>query len=264
MPIFQCPQEQSSSSTHPPTYAQAASPRNNTSPWARTKLYCLKKPLPTNDINKTIERINEDVRREYQFRNHQDDGSYIPKLYLKNPDWQPDPASEEIEEALVSFADRLSAEHQKHQQHKTLPNISRLQNNALRTLKDHPLFVVLMADKNMGVVLMLREIYNRRVFSEHLDNEQVYQRLTPAQAQAKQIQISYLFDSFRTRHADALEEPVCIFLGRCKRLYRNKIAKFYGTIKIHKSPWKVRPIVSKVGTYLEGGRMLSWMPLNLL
>ena len=54
------------------------------------------------------------------------------------------------------------------------PNLTCLQNNALRNLTDHPKYIVVEADKNMGTVLMEREKFINQVIAEHLGNRNVY------------------------------------------------------------------------------------------
>jgi hypothetical protein len=195
------------------------------------------------------------------FRNKPDDAnqSFIRKLYLPNEGFIPEEANSRIEQGLRQFEERLTAAHNQHQQHRSLPNLSHLQNNALRALKDHPKFIVVQADKNMGVCVMERDKFIKQVLEEHLDNPQVYQRLTLAQKNAKVTALRYLYHSFIMKHKDALEEPVVTFMLRGYKKFGDKISKFRATIKIHKNPPKTRPVVSKCGTYLECiSKWLDW------
>jgi hypothetical protein len=55
-----------------------------------------------------------------------------------------------------------------------------------------------------------------------------------------------------TKHKEALGENVFKFMSRgYKKFYDKIISKFRCSVKIHKIPWCLRPVVSKVGTLLE-------------
>ena len=75
----------------------------------------IKTPFPSNNIKATIERFKRDIHREFVFKNNQDDGAYIKKLYLPNESWNPANASDEIEERLVAFEALLLKEHHRYQ-----------------------------------------------------------------------------------------------------------------------------------------------------
>ena len=64
--------------------------------------YCVRRPRPTNDLKKTLKIFKKNVRRIYMFRDDIEElpgVRYIPGLYIKNDDWKPPPASEEVENA---------------------------------------------------------------------------------------------------------------------------------------------------------------------
>ena len=63
--------------------------------------FCIKKSLPTNNIDRTIKRLRKDIRREFIFAGS--DSNYIPQLYLPNPDWNPSLAHDAIETGLLRF-----------------------------------------------------------------------------------------------------------------------------------------------------------------
>jgi hypothetical protein len=60
--------------------------------------FCIKTPLPSNNIKATIERFKRDIRHEFIFKNNLDDGAYINKLYLPNESWNPPNTSDKIKE----------------------------------------------------------------------------------------------------------------------------------------------------------------------
>ena len=88
------------------------------------------------------------------------------RIYIRDPDWCPPRASIEVEQTLKTFRLRIKTE-QSNFNKRNLPNITVLQNYALRHLVDHKKFIIIWADKNMGVVIMLRDAYIKQCIKEH-------------------------------------------------------------------------------------------------
>jgi hypothetical protein len=72
--------------------------------------FCLMRPRPTNNINKTIAWFRKDVRRIAYFKKQtnktpdENEGiQYTPSIYNKNDEWEPLKANEEIEKSLDNF-----------------------------------------------------------------------------------------------------------------------------------------------------------------
>ncbi len=103
----------------------------------------------------------------------------------------------------------------------------------------------------MDVVIMLREEFIKRCIKEHLFTS-AYRILTDAQVNSTIAIICFKFSLFISKHKEALGEAVSQFIIRGYVKYHDKIvSKFRCSVKVHKIPWKLRPIVSKVGTLLE-------------
>jgi hypothetical protein len=103
----------------------------------------------------------------------------------------------------------------------------------------------------MGVVIMLREEFIKRCIKEHLLTS-AYRILTNAQVNSTIAIIRFKFSLFISKHKEALGEAVSQFMMRGYEKYHDKIvSKFRCSVKVHKIPWKLRPVVSKVGTLLE-------------
>ena len=49
----------------------------------------------------------------------------------------------------------------------------------------------------------------------------------------------------------SIDEAIQSFFLRGKDKYGDKIARFRASPKVHKSPWALRPVIAKCGTYIE-------------
>ena len=58
-----------------------------------------------------------------------------------------------IEDALAKFREKLSKQQHKFQQKQSQTNLTPLQKSAFRTLQNNNKFIVVEADKNMGVTI---------------------------------------------------------------------------------------------------------------
>lgn len=219
--------------------------------------FCIRRARPTNNYSATLARLKRDVRIKYQFRNSKKKSSYIPGLYIPNEMWTPKKASKQVEAALTKFESKIHHKQQQYQRCSHPPNITQLQANVLVTLHNNKVFIVIPSDKNLGFVIMEREEYIKSVLEEHLLDSSTYKQLNDRQFRSKQVQLEFKFYAyiqkyFPTSEDDDPPDPVAVFLRRCHARDRNNIAQFRATIKVHKTPWKTRPVVAKVGTYIEG------------
>ena len=109
------------------------------------------------------------------------------------------------------------------------PNITHLQNFALRKLINHPKFIVVEADKNMGVCILEREHFITQVLREHVNNEETNKKLTLTKTNAKICHTRYLFHEFVNKHKEVLGEAVVTYMSRGYKKYGDKIAKFHAS-----------------------------------
>ena len=217
--------------------------------------FCIRKPRPSNRLKKTMERFANDVRRKSYFREHppdEDDGvvRYIPGLYNKSTtEWRPS-TIEGVEDALANFEAALRDEQDRYNAPKPA-NLRPSQWKLAWTLKTHDDLIVVEADKNLGGCILLRKTYIERGIQEHLGNSSVYRRLTEAEAKSLHHITKYKIMMFATEHKDLLTEAENTFLLEALRLHPDSFARFRMSLKAHKNPWKMRPIVSCCGTALN-------------
>jgi hypothetical protein len=192
-------------------------------------------------------------------RNQVDSHKFIPQLYIRNPSWDPPMANAQIETALVHFRHRLIAEQSKFNKY-SRPNISCLQNTALCLLPQNKKIIIIWADKNMGSVIMLREQYIKQCIKEHLGNGDDYENITD-NIQTEVAKLNESLDKFCKDRHKAIGKFALTFFNRSKAIFRNNIARFRATAKVHKTPIKLRPVVPKVGTSIEAAS--KWLDVKL-
>eukprot|EP00956_Cyclotella_meneghiniana_P038466 scaffold154769_cov36-Cyclotella_meneghiniana.AAC.1 len=116
------------------------------------------------------------------------------------------------------------------------------QNNALRALVNHPIFIVIKADKNtMGVTIWLRHLFIQQVLSEHLNNKEYYDNITSEIGDYK----NWLKSQWSSEEKYGWD---CI-------------APFRATAKVHKDPVMLRPVIAKCGTVTEA--VSKWLDVKL-
>lgn len=217
--------------------------------------YCIKAPRPTNKLDTTIDRFKNDVRRisfwKFNPPEEEEGTTYIPELYIKG-NWEPRDSTVEIEKCITNFECDLRAK-QKRYNKPTLSNLKKSQWEQTKTLKNHDEYIVIEADKNLGGCILNRPIYNGKGVSEHLGNTNVYKPLTKIQAMNRHRIITRKMSIFAAKWfaKKQLSKAENHFLIESIHKYPDNIAKFRMSLKAHKTPWKMRPIVCCAGTMLN-------------
>ena len=157
-----------------------------------------------------------------------------------------------IEEALENFESTL----QRQQKRFTKPTLSNLRPthwDLIDTMKNHDELMAIEADKNIGICILRRGTYNTRGVDEHLGDTSVYQKLTKRQAFQKQRILHLKTSIFASKWSDegAISPAETHFILQSLRDYPDKMARFRMSLKAHKTPWKMRPIVCCAGTFIN-------------
>eukprot|EP00984_Skeletonema_dohrnii_P034790 scaffold33693_cov154-Skeletonema_dohrnii-CCMP3373.AAC.1 len=139
--------------------------------------YCVKYPVPTNDINLSLSRFENDVlRRIVTFLGQEDDDNYIPELYIKSG-WPFKQVDDEIENALSKFRAEVERNQRQYRRQQST-NLTPLQWRLLKDFKKNDYYTVIEADKNLGACILRLSTYTERGIKEHLGNTSVYKRLS--------------------------------------------------------------------------------------
>ena len=114
--------------------------------------YCTSRARPTNKINKTIDRVKQDIRRMAFFKENppkkREGVRYIPQLYIKNTEWvQRLTANKEIEQELDNFELKLRQAWRNHQKRLSISNLTIRQWQLAEQLLRSDSHIVVEADK---------------------------------------------------------------------------------------------------------------------
>jgi len=239
--------------------------------------FCIEQPLPKPTLSTYIERLTYDIRVrhaitgfELDYKQNQnpddvhpfptdDDTEYDPKLYLKSTTYEPPAAPQPVEDAISQFQDGLQHLINNNKQHRR-SNIPPTTRQALRQLRKDDRFIVVPSDKNLGPAIMERSTYIKRCLQDHLLDSTTYKRLDPTEA-TKLIEASTeAMKQLLSEHSEFLSDHEITYFKRCFQL-QHRTPQFYTTPKVHKSPWKTRPICSSVNSTL--GYLSKWVDRQL-
>jgi len=166
---------------------KSSAPRGSKSVLGLGLKYCVKHPRPSHKIQKNIDRLKRDIRRSIIMTNNPPPESDQPrepyiKLFHKPSDWNPENCGDKKVEAALTAFERDIKRTRKRFMKPTVSNLRPSQYKTIKKLQNNNDIIVIEADKNLGLVLYDREEYMERAISEHLGNEDVYERIDPQRA----------------------------------------------------------------------------------
>ena len=222
--------------------------------------FCPTRPRPTNNVNKSLKRFRNDLRRMAFFYfnppRKKPGIHYIPGLYLKSK-WTAPLAYRRIEKCISNFQNEYRRRCLSFQKERSLTNLTPRQWGAISQLKNNDDVMAVETDKNQGTALVPVPVYASAGIAEHLGNAQVYQRLSNLESVCHEKLLRQKIISFIGKWKFRLQPAEYTFLERALEQTKGRIAKFRMTIKVHKKPWKTRPIVCCVGTL--GNYLSRWL-----
>ena len=196
-------------------------------------------------------RFRKDAFTKLFFVNNDDDDHDPKQLFIRS-DWEPD--SRDIP---PDFCGRIrmflnAFENKFRKWGKVPPNLTPIQRALLNKLCKSSLYVVFPTDKNLGPAILERATYIQRVLQDHLLDESTYQCLSEEEANACINKARKAVEQFITDFVKQLSQEDKKYLERWLGQVEDPFAYFYITVKVHKTPWKMRPIVSLSGSLLYG------------
>ena len=152
--------------------------------------FCIQRDKPrVQNYAETISCLTYDIRVKSMVREIkandtlngiERENNYIPKLYVKDPNFEPPPAPERVESAIQQLMLKIHPLLNTSKQVKQ-SNLTVVQREILTLLRRNDKFIVLIADKGMGPCIMERKEYTQWLLNEHL-LKNTYSRLTEEDA----------------------------------------------------------------------------------
>jgi hypothetical protein len=123
------------------------------------------------------------------------------------------------------------------------------QHLALASLQRDHCFLIVHCDKNLGPAIIEKEIYIQRALQDHLLNSTAYRNLSLDQALSFKTTIKTKIKEWLQKYKKSLSSQERRFITHHLST-DTAFPVFYLLIKVHKSPWSTRPIVSCSGSIL--------------
>jgi hypothetical protein len=221
--------------------------------------HCVQHKTPQNDAEASLSRLERDVRIRFLHRdNQQEDDTddenemYDPKIYVKLKGWNPDPCPIiDVEKELATFRKQFLSLVAKNKP-KPTSNLSKRQEKLLTMLQSAKQFIVIPTDKNLGPAIMERSQYISRCFQDHLTVESIYSRLTAKDATVSRYNSRGAIIRAVTKSSKIITHAERTYFRRSFSAEPiRRPPQFYILPKVHKTPWKTRPVVSCVGSFNE-------------
>jgi hypothetical protein len=212
--------------------------------------YCIATPNYTPDIKKYLLKMAYNIRtKQYLLKNNPSpSGSYIPQIYVKLKDWNPPPASTEIENRITLFEKHLKKTIETHTHHNIrTSNLTITQHQTMKALRENKDFIIMPTDKNLGPAIMNRDEYIKQCLTDHLLTPH-YIQLTKKEALGRISYIRDLLTEIYNNHKKQLSQAETTYFTRSFKL-NHRIPIFYGMPKVHKNPLTFRPVVSCVNSF---------------
>ena len=217
----------------------------------------------------TFARLRKDFLTKVFFsgRPQVNEEVFEPKMHFSS-EWEPKEwdIPNEVLDRLQSF--NRGIKNALKQRKPRIPNLLPCQLQVIDNLRAQTDVLVVNCDKKVGPAIIDTSTYIDRAFSDHLADTTVYQELTKDAAHThhnkvyKQVRLWLKKYSTSTKTRVGIGNQELRFLRKHLTLENSKnIPVFYLTLKVHKSPWTTRPIVSCSGTLLY--YLGAWVDLHL-
>ena len=175
--------------------------------------------------------------------------AYEPKMYIKSdwkpPDWE---IPHTVNRRTRNFSTAITKVLKPRVSGRS--NLLWTQRLALKALQKQDDFLIVSCDKNLGPAIIEKSIYITRAYEDHLSDRTTYREFSLTQATEFMERVKVKYISFMYKYRENITPMQRKFLKTNLDGCKDPFPTFYLTIKIHKTPWKTRPIVSCSGSLL--------------
>lgn len=196
------------------------------------KFILYQEPLK-HDVEDAKETFRRSVRTRWLFRD-KTDKDFIAKFHVKNDNWYPPPASRSIEQgitdAMVVLDDSV------HRAYASIPSYPTHMNLKWNTVRDYlqdNLLLVKLTDKNLGLAVFPASWYDTQVL-QLLADTNTYEWVPNIPIPALSKKLTKLVRKWR------LPSNMTKYITQRTK---TEVPVFHAIPKVHKTPWKLRPIV---------------------
>ena len=212
---------------------------------------------PDRNPTSSFDRFKKDLTIKVFFsgRPLPEENKYNKKMQVVS-EWEPKPW--DIPNTILTRLDhfRRSIRLLMRQKRPKTVNLLPFQQRALAALALRTDVLVATCDKNLGPALITTATYISRAFTDHLNCEKTYKKMSEEEAHthmcgvANQIKIWLNKYKTSTKKRKGICKKELRYLNATFQPEDAKIPVFYITLKVHKTPWLTRPIVSCSGSLL--------------
>ena len=220
--------------------------------------FCIETPTPPNDLQQTLSKLTRAIRLQYWVEimcNETNNNEWTKNsLYINNTRFVPPIADVPTERANYNFRDEII--HLKSTlQQKPHKNLSKHLYSTLKKLRTMDNIIIRDSDKNLGICIMSRDNYIKSVMEEHLLQEDTYEKIPKWRAIQLMSSVENDIKLLVNESNEELTKADRTFFQRSFAI-QHRVPVFYGTPKIHKGKmknglFKTRPVVSKIGSFIE-------------
>jgi hypothetical protein len=224
--------------------------------------HCVQHKTPQTDASAILEWLERDVpirslHNDFtETKTPTDDPyeTYDPKIYVKLKHWEADPCTTPgKEDELAAFRRQFTSLVANHDP-TPASSLSKRQEQLLTSLRKAKQFIITPTDKNLSPAILERSKYMARCFKDHLRNKLTYRRLTEQESKTLRYnaQANIILAVTKSKKRDHLNHAEETYFSRS--ITEEPIRRppqFYILPKVHKTPWKTRPVVNCVGSFNE-------------
>jgi hypothetical protein len=215
--------------------------------------FCLATNNLKNNISDTTRKMAQSIRTTFYLRANRcaTNDEYEKQIYVKLKNWNPPTAPIEIEEKITVFEKELKKKHQQlllNNKHRNLLNLTPLQKNIKKLLRDNRDIVIKPTDKNLGPAAMDSKSYIKQVLEEHLLTNS-YKQLSKEEAKTKIKDLKTQLNAIINNNRDKLTTSELNYFQQSLQSFL-RLPVFYGLPKVHQTPMSLRLVVSTCGGLL--------------